>query len=937
MHQSALTISVRNALRVRNALVAAMAMSAVVAHAAQAQQSADAPTAAASESADKDPTTLGVVVVSGTRASIQKSQALKQDAIGTVDAVSAEDVGKFPDQNVADSLQRIAGVSVDRSGGESRYITVRGFGPEFNTVLLNGRTMATENSGREFSFDVLPSELISTAEVFKTSQANLSEGGIGATVNIKTRRPLDDKGFHIAGSVSAVDDSMSGETKPKFSGLISNTNADGTFGALLGFVRYQRNHLSESIDDGGWLTGTNGVNGVSGAGSVAIPRTIEYKVNQEDRTRTGVNAAIDWLPSEKLRVTMDAMYSKYEIESQSNNFGLFMDPADVKQVTADANGTAQTAVRGITGGLANDHIVASSPRDSTNKQIGVNVAWDITDSTQLDFDGSYSKAEEKSGGKGYFLVMGARNVGVNPTWNLNPGAFPSYSNLLPTTDTNDLRAHFVDREGDNRSDELYEGKISLTKNFFEGTLSQLQFGVSGSKRTKDSVTVRTSDSDLNCAYCGYAARVPGSLVSVFNAGSLVDGVSRGAPTQWLTFDPEAYLAYLSSPAAYNQFAPGGEFYDPNDPNRAQRIADALNKYGGFTAMPVPQSQWLVEEKSYAAFAQANFENTFHDMPWTLNVGIRFVKTDATSRAVSSQVESITGTPGDPTNAQVHFTPPVPISRSTSYQDWLPSLNFRINVRENVVLRASASDTLTRPTLTSLRISEDIGVRPPGPGSINTGNIDLKPYKARNYDLGAEWYFNDTSYLGLAGFYKKVENFVTNVTRPTTIQGYPFLETLPVNANTAVVKGAELSFQYTFDRLPAPFDGLGLQANYTYVDSKQTFDPSIATGQFAVVGLANSGNLIVFYEKGRIGFRAAYNWRDEYLSAVRGSQGEPTTVEPYGQIDLSANFKLNDNISLFAEATNLNDETEAAYSRYDSRPQWVAANGRAISFGIRGSW
>lgn len=935
MHQSVLTVSVRNALMVL------CAMSAFAAQGAMAQESGSASSpaaeAGAADAAQKDATTLGAVVVSGTRASIQKSQALKQDAVGTVDAVSAEDVGKFPDQNVADSLQRIAGVSVDRSGGESRYITVRGFGPEFNTVLLNGRTMATENSGREFSFDVLPSELISTAEVFKTSQANLSEGGIGATVNIKTRRPLDDKGFHIAGSVSGVHDSMSGEDKPKISGLISNTNADGTFGALLGFVRYQRSHTSEVIDDEGWLTGSNGVNGVSGLNNIAVPRTLQYKVNEEDRTRTGINAAIDWLPTEKVRVTADAMYSKYEIDSRINAFGLFMDPNDVQQINADGNGTATSFVRDSTGGLANDHIVSSNPRNSTNKQLGVDVAWQLSDQTTLDFDGSYSKAEERSGGKGYFLVMGARNVGVNPTWSLNPGAFPSYSNLLPATDTSDLRGHFVDREGDNRSDELYEGKISLTRNFFEGTLSQLQFGISGSKRTKESVSVRTSDSDLNCAYCGYAVKLPAELASVFNAGSLVNGASPGAPTQWLTFDPQRYFDFLSSPAAYNQFAPGGALYDPNDPDRAQRIADALKKYGGFTAQPVPQSQWLVEEKSYAAFAQANFENTFHDMPWTLNVGIRFVKTDAVSRAVSSQVESITGTPGDPTNAQVHFTPPIPISRSASYQDWLPSLNFRINVRENVVLRASASDTLTRPTLTSLRISEDISVRPPGPGSINTGNIDLKPYKARNYDLGAEWYFNDTSYLGLAGFYKKVENFVTNVTRPTTIQGYPFMETLPVNANTAVVKGAELSFQYTFDRLPAPFDGLGMQANYTYVDSKQTFDPSIATGQFAVVGLANSGNLIVFYEKGPVGFRVAYNWRDEYLSAVRGSQGEPTTVKPYGQIDVSANYKLNDNISLFAEATNLNDETEEAYSRYESRPQWTAANGRAISFGVRGSW
>lgn len=929
MHRSALAVSVRNAL------LFALAVSGGGIHAAMAQD-AGAP-AAAAEDAAKDPTTLGAVVVSGTRASIQKSQALKQDAVGTVDAVSAEDVGKFPDQNVADSLQRIAGVSVDRSGGEARYITVRGFGPEFNTVLLNGRTMATENSGREFSFDVLPSELISTAEVFKTSQANLSEGGIGATVNIRTRRPLDDKGFHIAGSVSAVDDSMSGKTKPKVSGLISNTNADGTFGALLGFVRYQRDHTSETIDDEGWLTGTNGINGVSGLDNVAVPRTIQYKVNQESRTRTGVNAALDWLPAETVKVKLDAMYSKYEIDSRVNAFGLFTDPADVQSVTADGNGTATSFVRGNTGGLANDHIVSSSPRNSVNQQIGVNVDWSLSDQTSLNFDGSYSKAEENSGGKGYFMVLGARNVGVNPTWNINPGGFPSYSNLLPTTDTSDLRAHFVDREGDDRSDELYEGKLSLTRNFFEGTLSQLQFGISGSKRTKGAVSVRTSDSDLNCVYCGYAVRVPGSLASVFGAGSLVDGASRGAPTQWLTFDPEAYFAYLSSPAAYNQFAPGGEFYDPNDPNRAQRIADALTKYGGYTAIPVPQSRWQVEEKSYAAFAQANFENSFRGMPWTLNLGVRFVKTDAVSRAVSSQVESITGTPGDPTNAQVHFTPPIPIQSSTSYHDWLPSMNFRINVRENVVLRASASETLTRPTLTSLRISQDIGVRPPGPGSINTGNIDLKPYKARNYDLGAEWYINDTSYLGLAGFYKKVENFVTNVTRPTTIQGYPFQETLPVNANTAVVKGAELSFQYTFDRLPAPFDGLGVQANYTYVDSKQSFDPSIATGQFAVVGLANSGNLIVFYEKGPIGFRAAYNWRDEYLAAVRGSQGEPTTVEPYGQIDLSANYKLNDHVSLFAEATNVNNETEAAYSRYANRVQWVAANGRALSFGIRGSW
>lgn len=921
MDQSALTVSIRNGL------LAMAAVAASAAFPANAQDGAPAASPPAENRNAQGVTDLDAVQVTGIRASIRKSQALKQDAVGTLDAVSAEDVGKFPDQNVADALQRIAGVSVDRSNGEARFITVRGFGPEFNTVLLNGRTMATDNAGREFSFDTLPSELINTAEVFKTSQADLSEGSIGATVNIRTQRPLDNPGFHVAGSVSGVQGSMSGDTKPKVSALISDTNADNTFGALLSVVRYQRDHRSEFVNTDGWLTGDNGYKDEATSTSIAVPRTTEYRVTEEERTRTGINGAIDWKPSDTVTVTLDAMYSHYKIKSHYNALGLFDDPADIQSITADANGTATSFVRRDTGGLANDYVVASFPRDSTNQQAGINVAWQVGEQATLDFDGSYSKAEENDGGKQYFMVMGTRNVGTNPTWNLNPGGFPSYSNLLSTVDTSDLRAHYVGREGDNRRDEMYEGKINFTRNFTDGTLSMLKFGVSGSKRTKSSVTLRSSDEDLNCAYCGYAVRVPAELASVFHAGSIVNGISTGAPTQWLTYDAERYFQFLSSPAAYNQL----------DPESAQKVAEAIAKYGGYTAVPVAQSPWQVREKTYAAYAMANFENSFRDMPWVLNVGVRFVKTDVVSDAVSSQIESITGNPGDPTNAVVHFTPPVPISRSASYDDWLPSLNFRINLRDDLVLRASASETVTRPTLTSLRISESIGVRPPGPGSYDTGNVDLKPYKARNYDLGAEWYFNNTSYLGLAGFYKKVDNFITSITQPTTIQGYPFLETKPVNANTAVVKGAELSFQYTFDRLPTPFDGLGVQANYTYVDSAQTFDPAIATGQFAVVGLADSGNLVLFYEKDLIGFRVAYNWRDEYLAAVRGSQGQPTTVKPYGQLDFSANLKINDNVSVFAEATNLTNETEEAYSRYTDRVQWMAKNGRTLSLGIRGSW
>jgi len=174
--------------------------------------------------------TLDTVQVTGVRSSLQKSQIIKQDFIGTVDAVSSEDVGKFPDQNVADALQRVPGVSVDRGGGESRFVTVRGFGPEFNAVTLNGRTMATENAGREFSFDILPSELISAAEVQKTSTADSPGGSIGASVNIRTQRPLDNPGLHVAAAVAGIYDDASKNTKPKVSALLSHSNADGTLG-----------------------------------------------------------------------------------------------------------------------------------------------------------------------------------------------------------------------------------------------------------------------------------------------------------------------------------------------------------------------------------------------------------------------------------------------------------------------------------------------------------------------------------------------------------------------------------------------------------------------------------------------------------------------------------------------------------------------------------
>jgi len=537
--------------------------------------------------------TLDAVQVTGVRSSLQKSQIIKQDFIGTVDAVSAEDVGKFPDQNVADALQRVPGVSVDRSGGESRYITVRGFGPEFNAVTLNGRTMATENDGREFSFDILPSELISAAEVQKTSTADAPEGSIGASVNIRTQRPLDHPGLQIAAAVAGTHDEA---TKPKVSALISHTNAERTLGGLLSVVHYQRSHLTERVTTSGWLTGSRGKNGI------AIPRSLNYDVFREERTRSGLNAAFDWHPSDTIKLGIDAMYSKYEIDSDGHAVWFFTDPADIVDIRADENNTATWFQRGDTGAIINagytrfSETNAVRERDSTNKQVGANLSWQVAEQTTLEFDGSWSKADNHPAPtKGFFTNFYREFPGINAEWNLNPGGFPSYSNLPSLTDdTSDLRTNYQRVRARLTRDEIGEFKTHLTRSFYDGALSRLQFGVSGSARTKDNRTLRTTDA-LNNAYAGTSSvRVPAEFAQIFNAGNVAGA---GGPTQWITFDPNQYHDWLATEAAWGQLDPGGALYDAGDPDRAQRIRDALAAHnGGINPITWPLDDWKVREK-----------------------------------------------------------------------------------------------------------------------------------------------------------------------------------------------------------------------------------------------------------------------------------------------------------------------------------------------------
>ncbi len=924
--------------------------------AAATDQNAGDGSAAKKKPGDKDVTNLNAISVTGQLAAIRRAQAIKQDAVNVVDSVSAEEAGKFPDPNVADALQRVPGVSVNRSGGESSQIAVRGFGPEFVAVTINDRQMATAstlngNASRAFNFDVLPSEIISVAQVNKTSSADIPEVDIGGVVNIQTARPLDFHGFHGTWSAAGVNSNLtgdwSGKTTPKASGMIGWTNSDDTFGWIASASYYKRKDTQINTQANSWYTGQN-IASSSGVNytNVAIPETLASNVLDETRTRKGFSGAIDWKPFDRLTVQFDTLYSNYKVNSLEHEFGQYGNTGDIQSLTTDANNTVLSYIRNSSGPnvMANDYVMASYPSNEKSYQNGLNFGFDIDQSTKLSLDISNSKAWNKESANGYFFVIGTKNFGTNPVWTNNgDNQPPSYSNILAPTDLNALYAHCCGDGGQspNVTNGVNQYQLKLTKSFTDGVLSQLEFGAQVTDQYVKSVSWTTPDGILCNAYCGYQVSVPADAVGayIYTPPSPIHGVSSpGVPAQWIQYNPLAYLKWLTTPAAYNQL--------PAD-KRAALLAGLAANGGTLDAALNPGSYNKVSEDQKSVFAKAVFEGTMWEKSWALDVGVRYLDLNSTSTAVNQPPVGLYVDPNDSSAGQVTYGPLAPQSATGGYTKWLPSLNFKLNLLDNLIYRLSLSKTLTPPELNNLYYSKSYGTRP-NSLTIDQGNPQLQPYTSKNFDMGLEWYIDDASYLALEGFYKKVSNFSTLVSTPVDFltngnTGQPFVWSLtqPINLNSSNIYGEELTFNYQFTHLlPAPFDGLGMAFNYTHVSSSTTVSPgSIANaGKFAVPGIGNSANLSGYYEKGPVQVRLAYNWRGSYLESLAyGSGAQPATRTSYGQLDLSASYQLSKYLSLFVSGTNLTHQHLYDYSVYPNRFLYAEADGSVYTVGVRGSF
>ena len=937
------------------------------------------------------------IKVRGIRGSLIRAMDVKRDADGVVDAISAEDIGKFPDTNLAESLQRITGVSIDRSGGEGQLITVRGFGPQFNTVLVNGRQMASENDTRAFSFDTIASELVSGLDVHKTSTATMQSGGIGSTININTARPLNNPGFKLAASAKAVYDENSEETSPQVSALISNTFADDSVGVLFALSHQQRKTRLNQAQMDGWLENVGVPNpqtesGADYAGNVFSPRNYDHKVTFEERKRTNANLVLQYRPSDDLTLTADVLYSDFDIETDATSYGhwftapniqgveddgdLFDANGDRVRPTVDANGTVIDLYQEV--GLATDMHAKKFDRLTETVAIGFNADWRVTDSLNLEFDVSHSTAERAANnGRGNQLSL----IGY-----ANRVRFQVDDNILP------LASMFADANAN-----IYSGQQELDGALKTGTPGNVgddsyldadgfpaynpaytPAGVSDhldKSNSRAHVMLRRGweiDDEVTQFRIDGDYKLPSDFITAVKFG-----VQHSSETKELTrWDNEGvgiHCTYCGYPD------------DPEIATSAQYIfnagSDFLSGVSGSGRMP---TQWLahdgeanfafleqqsglsfdavrrnnsfaVEEETVSAYTEVDIEAEFGDMYFGANAGVRVESTDVT--VVGTQAPVIGLSILDQTEMLAEFGAAQAVNTSSSYDVVLPNLSAKLEITDDLVARMGLSRSLTRPTLASMSpVTVITTTRQGGDLTSTSGNPALEPFESDNFDLSLEYYFGDASYASVGYFRKKVKNFIVNsqeeisfdlpsggqLTDPSTgtdSNNPDSADSIAMFTNTKPDNGEDATVDGWEIAFQHTFDsGFGAMANATLVDSNAQLDPTDVTQVFALTGLSDSLNLVGFYEDGPLQIRLAWNWRDQFVQSLTQTAGNgPTIVEDYDQWDLSGSYDISDDISIFFEGINLTESYVHKRGRFDNHLLLVEDSGRRFAVGVRGSF
>jgi iron complex outermembrane recepter protein len=892
--------------------------------------------------------TMDTVVVSGVRASLARAVELKRGAGTVQDSISALELGNFPDDNVADSLAHITGVAISRTaGGEGQKVSVRGLGPEYTLTTFNNRILATDGAGRDFAFDVLPSDVISGADVIKGAQASLSEGAIGGLVNLRSASPFDQKGQQLVARLEGDRNMMSELNGYKFSSVYSNTFADETFGVLLGVVYAQRKDRTDIAgNDGGWtrnpdpndeswLWGNawggnidpNG-NGELDEDEYGLIGPGQFRVGSilEEKKRRALTAKLEWRPSENFKIVADGLKTRLDspqVGYQQSYYPLF----------APERWSNMTIQDGIVTGFTLDNPdpeLALNPEllNTTEHRVvdtdlyGLNGEWQVNDAFTVTGDVYRSTSSRHSGGQDTYVVL-RMNQPNTATVELGGAAVPNVGavfddgrelgNGLASGDFTgaDFNTHYMELRGDNIDDEIsgatLAGKLAFEKFGFRA----LNVGVSLTDREKRRDLINNTLNGGADYYSGENAIVVGDLGGdvishSFRLPHFMNEVNAEFPRTFLAFDVPNYLQAL---AAYDGHArPTGGTYD---------FANAAPAWN-------PLESYRVTEKTTAFFVQADLGGE----RWSADAGVRFLKTKTTAQAWDAPILGITE--NGAFNYTADYADPTQISQNGDYNFTLPSANFTWRFTDELQLRLGAAKTMARPPVDKLAPTNTTASVSWGEFTqIYGGNVDLKPYSARQYDISLEWYLSDNAIVNVAAFNKKIKNQITSSWEPGQdigVPGYLFNISRPINGDYAKVRGYEAGAQYFLA------NGLGFRAQYTRNTSKSF----VAGEERPLEGIAPSVySVSAMYERGPISLGATADHTDGFVTAINVlGAGYNEKADPITWVTAHASYNVNDNFTVSLEGQNLLDE-EQTYS-INGNPllsQGYYRYGRSFNLGV----
>ncbi|MCC2606710.1 TonB-dependent receptor [Planctobacterium marinum] len=960
-----------------------------------------------------------VIQVSGIRGSMQESMGVKRESSGVVDAISAEDIGKFPDTNLAESLQRITGISINRNNGEGNQVTARGFGPDYNMVTLNGRTMpgsalpangGTPNS-RAYDFSDLASESVRAVEVYKTGRASIATGGIGATINIRTARPFDayETGFSANVGAKALHDTtnrVNDDVTPEISGFANYVNEDKTFGVTLTGSIQERDSAAVGAFVNEWRVNPfNGTvpqspdpatNPASGPAVVlnnapdigqlfAIPADLRYYVSDRERKRTNAQLTVQFAPSDKLTATLDYTYSKQDLYEARAEQSIWMDDRYFAELTFDDEVVATPI-----------HITQERrdllPRDlglalqelnqvNENKSLGINLEYMVNEDFSLVFDAHHSSAEGRPDapyGTWTNLGLGANVVrGQGADFSVD---FPimtvdfddlSRSNLNGNgvLDQDDVGTSILDMNFSSQDTEVTQARLDGQYHFDEGSI---KFGIESRAMESTSLQSLTRHTMGN-----WGIENPGEL-------------------------PAGVLTPLNLAEEFTDFNTNGIFSQGFTGSVAEIGAFAASTYGFNLLADNPYAtNRTIEEDIVALYFEYDLSGELGGMPYNLLMGLRYEDTETTSIANISLPSAVAWENNNDFN--IRFGSAMEdVAYKSDYDHLLPALDFDIEVAENVITRFSYSKTIARPTYNHLSAASDLNQpssatpfsdRPTA--SAESGNPYLKPLESDNVDISVEYYFDETSYVSVGFYDKRVRNFIGNEQVEETIYdlrdatagpraqaaiaelerlGVPlsdstlfsmvaamengvdffsmtdeefeatydilpngddplltFINSKPVNNKSANIYGFEIAAQHFFGDT-----GFGVAANYTTVNGDIAFDINAdpSETQFALVGLSDTANLILMYEKDGLQARIAYNWRDKFLNNAAFYVNEPSFTESLSQIDFNVSYDVTEDLTVFLEGINITEEDSRTHGRTSAQLWRMEDLGARYALGAR---